>query len=101
MCPHWRVTQVQLVRDIVPYDLTTPGASLAIGALPALAARHETPRPHPAIGPSGLRTPTGNRKSTAFATAPPITTTPALALLDCDNAITTAHDRTGHPLDLP
>jgi hypothetical protein len=101
LCPHWRITQVRPVRDIVTYDLTTPGAALAIGALPALAAGNEhhglTQQWTRAIyedQPAATKV-DGLRYRTAY------NDDHALALWDCDNAITVAHDRTGQPLDLP
>nr|WP_174694932.1 RES domain-containing protein [Rhodococcus jostii] len=101
LCPHWRITQVQPVRDIVTYDLTTPCAALAIGALPALAAGNEhrglTQQWDQAIyedQPAATKV-DGIRYRTAY------NDDHALALWDCDNAITTAQDRTGAPLDLP
>lgn len=101
LCPHWRITQVRPVRDIVTYDLTTPGAALAIGALPALAAGNEhrglTQQWARAIyedQPAATKV-DGIRYRTAY------NDDHALALWDCDNAITVAHDRTGQPLDLP
>ncbi|WP_235214972.1 RES domain-containing protein [Rhodococcus opacus] len=101
LCPHWRITQVRPVRDIVTYDLTTPGALLAIGALPALAAGNEhrglTQQWARAIyedQPSATKV-DGIHYRTAY------NDDHALALWDCDNAITVAHDRTGQLLDLP
>ena len=69
------VTQVKPVRDIVTYDLSTPGVAMAIGALPTLAAGHE----HRGLtngGPApSSKTSQPLQKLTASAAAPPTTTT--------------------------
>jgi RES domain len=37
LCPRWRVARLQPTASRVVFDLCSPGAAMAIGALPALA----------------------------------------------------------------
>ncbi|NGP09309.1 RES family NAD+ phosphorylase [Rhodococcus sp. 14C212] len=100
LCPHWRVTQVEPVRDITTYDLTTPGAAMEIGALPALAADHE----HRGLTQQWARAIYEDQPATTkvdgirYRTA--YNDDHALALWDCENAITIALDRSGRLRDL-
>jgi hypothetical protein len=41
ICPNYRVTIVAPTRTVSLFDLTAPGAAMAIGALPSLAVGHE------------------------------------------------------------
>jgi hypothetical protein len=101
VCPRYRVSIVAPTRELSMYDLTAPGAAMAIGALPALGngseARSVTQEWARAIhedepgGPDVC----GVRYTTAYDSGL------AVALWDCDDGVEIVRDTRGRLQDFP
>lgn len=101
LCSRRRISQVVPTREVQTYAMDTPGAAMALGALPALAdadlPRDRTQQWARAIyedQPAGEKV-EGIRYRTACYGGT------SLMLWDCPEAVAGARDAAGGPLDLP